>query len=168
MSVNKVILVGHLGRDPETRILSSGDSVTNFSIATDEQWRASNGERQTRTEWHNVTLFGKLGEIASQYLRKGSQVFIEGRIQSRKYTDREGIERIAYGIIGNEMKMLGSRNDGDHKAICDALKGGGHYAPNHNANRKNYVSNVPPPPTRRQPQRTAPSPTPMDDIYIPF
>ena len=112
MSVNKVILVGRLGRDPETRYMPNGDAITNFSLATDEQWRDRNGERQTRTEWHNVSLFGKLGEIAGQYLRKGSQVFIEGKIQSRKYTDKDGIERMAYNIIGNEMKMLGNRNDG--------------------------------------------------------
>ena len=112
MSVNKVILVGRLGRDPEARYMPNGDAVTNFSIATDEQWRDRNGERQTRTEWHNVILYGKLAEIASQYLRKGSQVFIEGRIQSRKYSGKDGIERIAYDIIGNEMKMLGNRNDG--------------------------------------------------------
>ena len=112
MSVNKVILVGRLGRDPEARYMPNGEAVTNFSIATDEQWRDRNGERQTRTEWHNVTLYGKLGEIANQYLRKGSQVFIEGKIQSRKYTDKDGIERMVYNIIGNEMKMLGNRNDG--------------------------------------------------------
>jgi len=112
MSVNKVILVGRLGRDPETRYIPNGEAITNFSLATDEQWRDRNGERQTRTEWHNITLFGKLGEIAGQYLRKGSQVFIDGKIQSRKYTDKDGIERMAYNIIGNEMKMLGNRNDG--------------------------------------------------------
>ena len=112
MSVNKVILVGRLGRDPETRYIPNGEAITNFSLATDEQWRDRNGERQTRTEWHNVSLYGKLGEIANQYLRKGSQVFIEGKIQSRKYTDKDGIERMAYNIIGSEMKMLGNRNDG--------------------------------------------------------
>ena len=112
MSVNKVILIGRLGRDPETRYMPNGDAITNFSLATDEQWRDRNGERQTRTEWHNVSLYGKLGEIANQYLRKGSQVFVEGKIQSRKYTDKDGIERMVYNIIGNEMKMLGNRNDG--------------------------------------------------------
>lgn len=174
MSVNKVILVGRLGRDPETRYMPSGDAVTNFSIATDEQWRDRNGERQTRTEWHNITLFGKLGEIASQYLRKGSQVFIEGRIQSRKYNGKDGIERIAYDIIGNEMKMLGSRNDGG-SAGYDSPNGGDHFAPNSNANPGNYdsapvASNPPPAAPRRQPPRTAPTPAPVDDIDddIPF
>lgn len=111
MSVNKVILVGRLGRDPEVRYMPSGDPIATFSIATDEQWKDKNGERQTRTEWHNITLFGKLGEISGQYLKKGSLVFIEGKIQSRKYTDKAGVERTAYNIVGNEMKMLGGRGD---------------------------------------------------------
>lgn len=111
MSVNKVILIGRLGRNPEVRYQPNGEAIASFSIATDEQWKDRNGERQTRTEWHNITLFGKLGEIAGKYLQKGSQVFIEGRIQSRKYTGKDGIERTAISIIGSEMKMLGSRND---------------------------------------------------------
>lgn len=170
MAINKVILIGRLGRDPETRYMPSGDAVTNFSIATDEQWRDRNGERQTRTEWHNITLFGKLGEIASQYLRKGNQVFIEGRIQSRKYNGKDGVERIAYDIIGNEMKMLGSRNDGG-SAGYDSPSGGGQFAPG-NANQTNYqpapaTTSVPPPPTSRSRPAQA---TPADDIDndIPF
>lgn len=116
MSVNKAILIGRLGRDPEVRYIPNGDAVTNFSIATDEQWKDRNGEKQTRTEWHNITLFGKLGEIAGQYLQKGSQVYIEGRIQSRKYKDKDGTERTAYDIIGNEMRMLGSRQESSEQA----------------------------------------------------
>ena len=112
MSVNKAILIGRLGRDPEVRYTPNGEAVANFSIATDEQWKDKNGERQTRTEWHNITLYRKLGEIAGQYLRKGSLVYIEGRIQSRKYTGKDGVERTAYEIIGNEMKMLGSKELG--------------------------------------------------------
>ena len=131
MSVNKVILVGRLGRDPETRYMPNGDAITNFSLATDEQWRDRNGERQTRTEWHNVSLYGKLGEIASQYLRKGSQVFIEGKIQSRKYTDKDGIERMAYNIIGNEMKMLGNRNDGSDSGNNNAAPPTSNAPPQH-------------------------------------
>ena len=131
MSVNKVILVGRLGRDPETRYIPNGDAITNFSLATDEQWRDRNGERQTRTEWHNVSLYGKLGEIAGQYLRKGSQVFIEGKIQSRKYTDKDGIERTAYDIIGNEMKMLGNRNDGSDSGNNNAAPPTSNAPPQH-------------------------------------
>ncbi|ORF02466.1 single-stranded DNA-binding protein [Snodgrassella alvi] len=155
MSVNKVILVGRLGRDPETRYMPNGDAITNFSLATDEQWRDHNGERQTRTEWHNITLFGKLGEIAGQYLRKGSQVFIEGKIQSRKYTGKDGIERTAYDIIGNEMKMLGNRNDGFDSG---------------NNNAAPPTSNPPPAAPRRQPPQQTPTTPPIDDIDddIPF
>ena len=131
MSVNKVILVGRLGRDPETRYMPNGDAITNFSLATDEQWRDRNGERQTRTEWHNVSLYGKLGEIAGQYLRKGSQVFIEGKIQSRKYTGKDGIERTAYDIIGNEMKMLGNRNDGSDSGNNNAAPPTSNAPPQH-------------------------------------
>ena len=170
MSVNKVILVGRLGRDPETRYMPSGDAVTNFSIATDEQWRDRNGERQTRTEWHNITLFGKLGEIASQYLRKGSQVFIEGRIQSRKYNGKDGIERIAYDIIGSEMKMLGSRNDGGSNGY-DQMSGGGDFAPGTNTSQGNYdTASAPPAAPRRQAPRPTPAAAPVDDIDddIPF
>ncbi|PIT18970.1 single-stranded DNA-binding protein [Snodgrassella alvi] len=177
MSVNKVILVGRLGRDPETRYMPSGDAVTNFSIATDEQWRDRNGERQTRTEWHNITLFGKLGEIASQYLRKGSQVYIEGRIQSRKYSGKDGIERTAYDIIGNEMKMLGSRNDGASAGGgYDQTGGGADYAQGgNNYSQGGYdaapaASSPPPAAPRRQVPRPAPTPAPVDDIDddIPF
>ncbi|MBI0068811.1 MULTISPECIES: single-stranded DNA-binding protein [unclassified Snodgrassella] len=156
MSVNKVILVGRLGRDPETRYIPNGEAITNFSLATDEQWRDRNGERQTRTEWHNVSLYGKLGEIANQYLRKGSQVFIEGKIQSRKYTDKDGIERMVYNIIGNEMKMLGNRNDGSDS-------GNNNTAPS-------TASNPPPAAPRRQPPQHESTTAPIDDIDddIPF
>ncbi|WP_239423947.1 single-stranded DNA-binding protein [Snodgrassella communis] len=177
MSVNKVILVGRLGRDPETRYMPSGDAVTNFSIATDEQWRDRNGERQTRTEWHNITLFGKLGEIASQYLRKGSQVYIEGRIQSRKYSGKDGIERTAYDIIGNEMKMLGSRNDGASAGGgydqagggADSAQGGNNYSQG-GYDAAPAASSPPPAAPRRQAPRPAPTPAPVDDIDddIPF
>lgn len=112
MSVNKVILIGRLGQVPETRRTGTGDAVTNFSLATDEQWKDKNGQKQTRTEWHNITMFGKLGEIASQYLRKGDQVFIEGQIRSSKYSTKDGVERTAYNIIAAEMRMLGGRNTG--------------------------------------------------------
>ena len=107
MSVNKVILLGRIGRDPDVRYMPNGEAVANFSIATSESWKDKNGERVTKTEWHNVTLYRKLAEIAGQYLKKGSQVYIEGKIQSRKYTGKDGIERTAYEIIGSEMKMLG-------------------------------------------------------------
>ena len=114
--LNKVILIGYLGRDPEVRYMPQGDAVCNFSIATSESWKDQSGQRQERSEWHAITLYRKLAEIAGQYLKKGSLVCIEGKIQSRKYTDKQGIERTAYEIIGNEMKMLGGRNDNPHPA----------------------------------------------------
>ena len=111
MSVNKVILVGRLGRDPETRFTSGGQAVCNFSIATDEVYKDRNGERQKRTEWHKIVMWGKQAELAQQYLKKGSQVYIEGRIQTRQWDDREGQKRTSFEIVGTAMKFLGSRAD---------------------------------------------------------
>ena len=110
--LNKVILIGRLGRDPEVRYMPNGEAVCNFSVATSEKYTDKNGQRQKSTEWHNVTMYRKLAEIAGQYLKKGSLVYIEGRIQSRKYQGKDGIERTAYDIIVNEMKMLGGGSDG--------------------------------------------------------
>nr|DAX81952.1 MAG TPA: Single strand binding protein [Caudoviricetes sp.] len=114
--LNKVILIGRLGRDPETRFMANGEAVCNFSVATSEKYTDKNGQRQEATEWHEVTMFRKLAEIAGQYLTKGSQVYLEGKIRSRKYQGKDGIERTAYEIIANEMKMLGSSNSDDHQA----------------------------------------------------
>ena len=111
MSVNKVILVGRLGRDPETRFTSSGQAVCNFSLATDEVYKDRNGERQKRTEWHKIVMWGKQAELAQQYLKKGSQVYIEGRIQTRQWDDREGQKRTSFEIVGTAMKFLGGRAD---------------------------------------------------------
>jgi len=111
MSVNKVILVGRLGRDPETRYTSGGQAVANFSVATDESYRDRNGERQKRTEWHKIVVWGKQAEIAQQYLKKGSLVFIEGRIQSREWQDKEGQKRTSFEIVANNFRMLGGRSD---------------------------------------------------------
>ena len=104
--LNKVVLIGRLGRDPEVRYMPNGEAVCNFSVATSETWNDRNGQRVERTEWHNVTMYRKLAEIAGKYLTKGSQVYLEGKIQSRKYQGKDGIERTAYDIIVNEMKML--------------------------------------------------------------
>jgi single-strand DNA-binding protein len=108
--VNKVILIGNLGADPETRAMPSGSTVANLRIATTENWKdRTSGENQERTEWHRVALFGKLAEIASEYLRKGSQVYIEGSLRTRKWQDKQGNERYSTEIVGNEMQMLGGR-----------------------------------------------------------
>ena len=108
--VNRVMLVGRLGRDPEMRHTSSGTPVTNFSVATDERWKGQNRERQTRTEWHNIVVWSKLAEICNQYLSKGRLVYIEGRIQTREWDDRDGNKRRTTEIVASDMRMLGPRN----------------------------------------------------------
>ena len=146
MSLNKAILIGRLGRDPEVRHMPNGEAVCNFSIATSETWTDQNGQKQERTEWHNITLYRRMAEVAGQYLKKGSLVYIEGRIQSRKYTGKDGIERTAYEIIGSEMKMLGGKAEGSSESANTA---------------------EPPAPPRRQ-DSAAPA-QPVDDIDgIPF
>ena len=111
--INKVILVGNLGQDPETRYMPSGGAVTNFTVATNESWKdKQTGEQKERTEWHKVAMFGRLAEIAAEYLRKGSQVYIEGRLQTRKWQDRDGNDRWTTEIVANEMQMLGGRGGG--------------------------------------------------------
>ena len=112
MSVNKAILVGRLGKDPETRYMTSGEAVTNVSLATSDNYKDKNGEKQERTEWHNLVFYRRLAEIAGEYLKKGSQIYVEGRIQTRKWQDKDGKDRYTTEIIVNEMKMLGSKAGG--------------------------------------------------------
>lgn len=112
-SINKVTLIGRLGRDPEMRYTTDGTPVATFSLATSETWKDKNGEKQEKTEWHNIVAWRKLGEIAGEYLKKGKEVYLEGKIQSREYTDKEGIKRRVYEIIATEMKMLGSNGNGN-------------------------------------------------------
>jgi single-strand DNA-binding protein len=115
--VNKVILIGNLGKDPQQRAMPSGKAVVNFSVATTEQWRdKQTGENKEATEWHNVVMFDRLAEIAAEYLRKGSQVYIEGKIRTRKWQDKEGNDRYTTEIIANEMSMLGGRGAADRGA----------------------------------------------------
>ena len=126
MSVNKVILVGRLGRDPETRYTGGGQAVANFSVATDETYKDRNGERQKRTEWHKIVVWGKQAEIAQQYLKKGSLIFIEGRIQSREWQDKEGQKRTSLEIVASNFRMLGGRSEGAAAgAGGGASRGGG-------------------------------------------
>jgi single-strand DNA-binding protein len=111
--INKVILVGNLGQDPETRAMPSGKAVTNVRIATSDSWRDKNtGEQKEQTEWHTVVFFDRLAEIAAEYLRKGSQVYIEGKLRTRKWQDKSGNDRYSTEIVANEMQMLGSRGGG--------------------------------------------------------
>ena len=130
-SVNKVILIGNLGRDPEVRYLPDGGAITNISVATTDVWKDKSGDKQERTEWHRVAFFGRLAEIAGEYLKKGSPVYIEGRLQTRKWQDKEGKERYTTEIVANEMKMLGSRGGGSEPMAREsapaaaAAEGGG-------------------------------------------
>jgi single-strand DNA-binding protein len=126
--VNKVIIIGNLGADPETRAMPSGASVANLRIATTESWRdKQSGEQQERTEWHRVALFGRLAEVAGEYLRKGSQVYIEGSLRTRKWQDKQGNERYTTEIVANDMQMLGGRGGGGGGG------GGGSSAPRESA-----------------------------------
>ena len=119
--VNKVILVGTLGKDPEVRYSQAGAAMTSISVATNESWKDKvTGEKQERTEWHRVKFFGRLAEIAGEYLKKGGQVYIEGSLRTEKYTDKHGVEKYSTDIIANEMQMLGGRAEG-------AGSGGGSY-----------------------------------------
>ena len=124
-SVNKVILVGNLGKDPETRYMPNGEQVTNITVATSESWKDKNsGEQKEATEWHRVTFYRRLAEIAGQYLKKGSQVYIEGRLQTRKWQGQDGQDRYTTEIIANEMKMLGKR-EGQGAPAGDGPREGG-------------------------------------------
>lgn len=125
-SICKVIIIGHLGRDPESRYMPSGEQITSISVATTESWKDKSGNKQEQTEWHRISFFGKLAEIAGQYLKKGSQVYVEGRIKTRKYTDRDGIERYATEIIGDRMQMLGGKQEqsGGRNSYAEAKETG--------------------------------------------
>lgn len=166
-SVNKVILVGNLGRDPEVRYLPSGDPVANVTIATSSKFKGKDGNMVEETEWHRVTFFGKLAEIVGQYLKKGRSIYVEGRIKTRKYTDKDGVEKYATDIIANEMQMLGSREgQGEPSgASDDEAYGGGAYSRPAPASR---------PPAQAPVQRPAPAqaraPSGFDDMDddIPF
>ena len=166
MSLNKVMLIGNLGRDPEVRYMPNGEAVANFSIATSESWNdRQSGQRVERTEWHNITMYRRLAEIAGQYLKKGSQVYIEGRIQSRKYTGKDGIERTAYDIIANEMKMVGPREGGGAAPYDD----GGYQqaAPQQNHYQPEAPAAAPAAPRRQAPAAPAAAVDDIDDD-IPF
>jgi single-strand DNA-binding protein len=128
--VNKVILVGNLGKDPETRYMPNGKAVTNFTIATSESWKdKQTGEQREQTEWHNIVMYDRLAEIAAEYLRKGSQVYVEGRLRTRKWQDKEGRDRYTTEINANEMQMLGSRAGGAGGGAQGESRGAERMAP---------------------------------------
>ena len=151
--VNKAIIVGNLGQDPDVRYAPSGSAITNISVATTESWKDKNtGEKQDRTEWHRVVFFNRLAEIAGEYLRKGSQVYIEGKIQTRKWQDKDGNDRYTTEIVANEMQMLGSR------------EGGGNF----NAESASQAAPAPQAsPTQQKPAASEPAKDDFDDD-IPF
>ncbi|MDP1979933.1 single-stranded DNA-binding protein [Undibacterium sp.] len=161
-SVNKVIIVGNLGRDPETRYMPSGDAMTSITVATTDSWKdKSSGEKKEQTEWHRITFFGKLAEIAGQYLKKGSQVYVEGSLRTRKYTDKDGVEKYATDIKADSMQMLGSRQGMGGGAGMDDGGGYGGGAP---APRQQAA-----PQQQRQAPASRPAPNFSDmDDDIPF
>ena len=174
-SVNKVILVGNLGKDPEVRHMPNGDAVANFSIATTDTWKDKNGMRQERTEWHNISMYRRLAEIAGEYLKKGSSVYVEGRLQTRKWQDKNGQDRYTTEIICDQMQMLGGKNGGTSN--YDSTPSGGQQGNQGNYGRQTAPQqddggytrddSPPPPPVRRAPQQAAPRVEDMDDD-IPF
>lgn len=164
-SVNKVIIVGNLGRDPEIRYMPSGDAIANIAVATSYKSKdRQTGEQKELTEWHRISFFGRLAEIVGQYLKKGSSVYVEGRLQTRKYTDKDGIERYATDIIAENMQMLGGRQGmGGDSGMGGGMDDGGYEPQQRPAPRQ-----APPAPAARpQPQRPAPNFSDMDDD-IPF
>ncbi|MHB1949899.1 MAG: single-stranded DNA-binding protein [Acidiferrobacteraceae bacterium] len=123
--INKVILVGNLGKDPEVRYVPNGAAIANITLATSESWKdKTTGEKQERTEWHRVVFFGKLAEIAGEYLKKGAQVYVEGRLQTRKWQDKEGKDRYTTEIVANDLQMLGSRAGGGESYSQEPADGG--------------------------------------------
>ncbi len=161
-SVNKVIIVGNLGRDPETRYMPSGDAMTSITVATTDSWKdKATGEKKEQTEWHRITFFGKLAEIAGQYLKKGSQVYVEGSLRTRKYMDKDGVEKYATDIRADSMQMLGSRQGGGIGGGMPAMDDG------YGAPAAAPVSRPAPAPASRPAARPAPNFSDMDDD-IPF
>lgn len=160
--VNKVILVGNVGQDPDTKFAASGAAITNISVATSETWKdKQTGQPQERTEWHRVVFFNRLGEIAGEYLRKGSKVYVEGSLRTRKWQDQSGTDRYTTEIVGNEMQMLDSRGDSGGGAPM----GGG--SPYQNSSAPAPSGSVPSAPKPQQ----APAPAPAMDSFdddIPF
>jgi single-strand DNA-binding protein len=160
-SVNKVIIVGNLGRDPEVRYMPSGDAIANIAVATSYKSKDRNtGEQKEQTEWHRIAFFGRLAEIVAQYLKKGSSVYVEGRLQTRKYTDKDGVERYTTEIIAENMQMLGGRQGMGGGDMDD---GGGYEAPQRAAPQRQ----APPAPAARPAPKPAPNFSDMDDD-IPF
>ena len=172
-SVNKVILVGNLGRDPEVRYMASGEAVCNFSIATTDTWKDKNGQKQERTEWHNIVMYRRLAEIAGEYLKKGRPVYIEGRLQTRKWQDKNGQDRYTTEIIADQMQMLGGRDSsgmgGGYDAAPPMMEDNGYHAMRDDTPPAR-PSAPPPAPRRQAPAPISNQPANFDDMDddIPF
>ncbi|EKU83822.1 single-strand DNA-binding protein [Massilia sp. UYP32] len=165
-SVNKVIIVGNLGRDPEIRYMPSGDAIANIAVATSYRSKDRNtGEQKELTEWHRISFFGRLAEIVGQYLKKGSSVYVEGRLQTRKYTDKDGIERYATDIIAENMQMLGGRQGMGGDSMGGGMGGG--MDDDYSAPQRPAPRQAPPAPAARPQPKPAPNFSDMDDD-IPF
>ena len=161
MSVNKAILVGRLGKDPEIRYAPNGGAVANITLATSESWKDKNsGEKQEQTEWHRVVFFGRLAEIAGEYLRKGAQIYVEGRLQTRKWQDKEGKDRYTTEIVAREMKMLGSNSEGSSNSNAghDAGDGFDDQAPQPQRTQRSPQQEQGQRPQQRQQQQTTSRP----------
>ena len=154
-SVNKVIIVGNLGKDPEVRYMPSGAALCNVSVATTRQWKdKTSGEKQQETEWHRVTFFDRMAEIAGEYLKKGSAVYVEGRLKTRKYTDKDGVEKYSTDIVAVEMQLLGGRDAGGGGAgVGGGMAGGGD-------DMGEPQQRAAPAPRSAAPARSAPAPRP--------
>jgi len=164
-SINKVIIVGNLGRDPETRYMPNGEAVTNIAVATTESWKdKSSGEKKEITEWHRITFYRKLAEIAGQYLVKGSQVYIEGRLQTRKWTDKDGVERYTTEIVADTMQMLGSRQSGSADDASNDYGHGGQQRSNQPQSRQRTQQQA----SQRRHNNQSPAPNYDDRDDIPF
>ncbi|AAN57002.1 single-stranded DNA-binding protein [Shewanella oneidensis MR-1] len=166
--VNKVILVGNLGQDPEVRYMPNGNAVANITVATSESWKDQQGQQQERTEWHRVVLFGKLAEITGEYLRKGSQVYLEGKLQTRKWKDQSGQDRYSTEVVidqSGSMQMLGSRNQGGQGAPMGGMPQNGGYqsAPQQAAPAQNQYAPAP----QAAPAYQAPAPQPQSGYNQP-
>ena len=150
--LNKVMLIGHLGRDPEVRYMPNGKAVANFSVATSESWNdKDSGEKKEQTEWHKIVVFGKLAEICGEYLSKGKQVYLEGRIQTREWNDKEGNKRQTTEIVVSDMQMLGGRGDDKGERPANSNKGSNQSKPQ--ATPRQSSSSSEPPPQEEPPER---------------
>lgn len=141
-SVNRVILIGNVGNDPEVRFMPNGDAVANFSIATTDQWKDKSGQKQEATEWHRIVMYRKLAEIVQSYVKKGASLYIEGRLQSHKWTDKAGIERTTIQIIGEQLRMLGGKQD-NHGAGGEPTNQGAGAGTNYNTPIEDIDSDIP-------------------------